>query len=279
MNRLRFWPLVGLPFLALAGVIHSGEPGAKRPDPQIVGHRGLMHHSPENTVAGFSACITLRLGFELDVRRDMDGTLVCLHDDDVARTTNGKNKVTTFALAELRKLDAGAWFHPAFRGEKVPTLAEVFELLKLPGGADLLVALDIKAEDDAIEADLIGLAKKHGVLKQTVCIGRAIEDKKVRAKLRAADPKAPVAALAKTPDDVAAVLAGADADWVYVRFVPSAEMVKTIHARGTRVFLVGPLVAGNESANWRRGKEAGVDAILTDFPLECRESWRPSKVK
>jgi glycerophosphoryl diester phosphodiesterase len=262
--------------LCITASVFGGDPVKH---PQIVGHRGLMRHAPENTIAGFSACIALRLGFELDVRRTKEGVLVCLHDDDVKRTTNGTGKVTSFALADLQKLDAGAWFDRSFAGEKAPKLADVFDLIKRLGGDDLLIALDIKAEDDAIEADLIGLAKKHGVLKQVVCIGRAIEDKAVRAKLRAADSKTPVAALAPKVDDVAGVLADATADWVYVRFLPRAELVQSIHGRGKRIFFVGPLVAGHEPDNWLRAKQAGVDAVLTDFPLECREVWRGAKTK
>jgi hypothetical protein len=98
--------------------------------PWLIGHRGLIRHAPENTLAGFAACIDLRLGFELDVRRTRDGHLVCLHDDDVQRTTNGKGKVANLSLAEVRKLDAGAWFDAVFAGQRVPTLDEVFALLK-----------------------------------------------------------------------------------------------------------------------------------------------------
>src|SRR2546426_3765520 len=61
--------------------------------PLLVAHRGLLKHAPENTLASFAACLELRLGFELDIRRTKDGHLVCLHDDDVRRTTNGTGKV------------------------------------------------------------------------------------------------------------------------------------------------------------------------------------------
>src|SRR5262249_32935764 len=44
--------------------------------PILVGHRGLMRHAPENTLAGFAACLDLGLGLELDVRRTRDGHLV-----------------------------------------------------------------------------------------------------------------------------------------------------------------------------------------------------------
>jgi len=53
--------------------------------------------------------------------------------------------------------------------------------------------------------------------------------------------------------------------------------MKAIHAAGKKVFLVGPLVMGNEPGNWAKGRAAGVDALLTDYPLECRASWREKK--
>jgi hypothetical protein len=80
--------------------------------------------------------------------------------------------------------------------------------------------------------------------------------------------------LAPTAEAWPAALADPDADWVYVRFVPTAAQVGAVHRAGKRVFLVGPLVSGHEPANWRLARERGVDALLTDFPLRCRQSWR-----
>jgi glycerophosphoryl diester phosphodiesterase len=238
-----------------------------------------MRHAPENTLTGFAACMHLRLGFELDIRRSKDGVLVILHDDDLKRTTGVKGKVGDFTLAELRKLDAGRWFDPVFKGERVPTLEEVFKLLKERGHAETLVALDIKVEDETLAGEVIALAKKHGVLNQVMCIGLAIEGPQLRAKLRTADAKTPVAVLANQRDDLARALAQKNADWVYVRFIPTADEVRQIHGQGKRVFLVGKLVADNEPENWRRAAEVGVDALLTDFPLECQQAFRGVKTK
>jgi hypothetical protein len=107
-----------------------------------------------------------------------------------------------------------------------------------------------------------------------VCIGRAISEPSVRRKLRAADPQTPVAVLAPTGEALAAALADRHADWVYVRFVPTAAQVSRTHAAGKRVFHAGPTVSGKEPENWRRAREAGVDALLADYPLECRQVWR-----
>lgn len=242
--------------------------------PRPVAHRGLLRHAPENTLAAFSSCIDLRLGFELDVRRTRDGHLVCLHDEDVRRTTDGKGKVADLTLAELRKLDAGAWFDPRFAGERVPTLEEVFALLRDRKAKDMLVALDLKIDDAALPDELAKLARKYGVTEQVVCIGLAIERAGLRRRLREADAKLPVAVLAQTAADLPAALKDGGADWAYVRFVPTAEQVGQARRAGKRVLLVGPSVMGREPENWRRGGEAGVDAVLTDYPLDCREVWR-----
>ena len=263
--------------VTVQGPIRATDPceqGKPAPSPRLVGHRGLMHHAPENPLATFAACIDLRLGIELDVRRTSDGHLVCIHDDDVKRTTNGTGKVGSLNFAELRKLDAGSWFDPAFAGQRVPTLEEVFVLVKERQAPQILVALDLKIDDATVEADVVRLAVKYGVLSQVVCIGRAISEPAVRRALRAADPKTPVAVLANSAKELPQALADRDSDWVYVRFIPTLEQTKRIHDAGKRIFLVGPLVSGLEPDHWRRAREARVDALLTDYPLECRRLWR-----
>jgi glycerophosphoryl diester phosphodiesterase len=261
-------------FLRLVSQAVSRGSDGDRITPHIVGHRGLLHHAPENTLAGFAACLDLRLGFELDVHRTRDGHLVCVHDDDVKRTTNGTGKVSELTLAELRKLDAGGWFDPAFAGQRAPTLYEVFALLKDRHARQVLVAVDLKIDDATAAADIVRLAEKHGVVEQLVCIGRTISEPAVRRRFRAANPKIAVAMLAQTAEDLPAALSDRDSHWVYIRFVPTAEQVAQVHREGKKVFLVGPTVSGREPDNWRRAREAGVDAVLTDYPLECRQVWR-----
>ncbi len=77
------------------------------------------------------------------MRLTADGDLAVIHDDTVDRTTDGRGRVRDLAMHDLRRLDAGAWFGPAFAGERVPSLAETIALLAELGlGANL----EIKAE-------------------------------------------------------------------------------------------------------------------------------------
>ena len=87
-------------------------------------------------------------------------------------------------------------------------------------------------------------------------------------------PKIDRQLLADKAEELPTVLEDRHADWAYIRFIPTAEQVKRMRNAGKRIFLVGPLVAGNEPDNWRRARAAGIDALLTDFPLECRRVWK-----
>ena len=104
--------------------------------------------------------------------RTRDGVLVCMHDGTVDRTTDGTGQTGDLTLAELKQLDCGSWFDPAFAGARVPTIAEVLALAgrqPTPAGVEPpLLAVDIKAgeEGGALERELVQLALGHGVLAQ-----------------------------------------------------------------------------------------------------------------
>jgi len=247
--------------------------------PKVVGHRGLIFQAPENTLAGFDACMNLRLGLELDIQRTKDGVLVLMHDSEVNRTTNGKGKVSEITLAELQKLDAGSWFDIRFKGEKVPTLEEFLLRLVRYKESNPLVCVDVKIDDDQLVEEMVGLARKHQVLEYLMFIGRTITEAGFRERLKKADAKAKVARLAQTSAELPAALEDPLADWIYVRFLPTPQEVSKVHQKGKKVFVVGSLVAGNLPENWRKARESGADALLTDYPLECVNSWRKGNDK
>ena len=116
------------------------------PSRGLCAHRGAMNTHPENTLAAFREAI--RCGahmIEFDVQLTKDRQLVIMHDPTVDRTTNGKGKVAELTFEEIRRLDAGGWKSPAFKGEKIPTLEETLAIMPLniwlnihlKGGADV----------------------------------------------------------------------------------------------------------------------------------------------
>ena len=97
----------------------------------VTAHRGFSGQAPENTLAAFRAAIAAGSdGIELDVHLTRDNEVVVIHDDTLERTTTGKGNVAEKTFAELRRLDAGAWFNPRFAGERIPTLTEVLEIAR-----------------------------------------------------------------------------------------------------------------------------------------------------
>jgi glycerophosphoryl diester phosphodiesterase len=100
------------------------------PRPLILAHRGASAHAPENTLAAFKLALEQGAhGVELDAKLSADGEVVIIHDPSVNRTTNGQGQVSQLDLTALRELDAGSFFSDQFKGEKIPTLAEVFETI------------------------------------------------------------------------------------------------------------------------------------------------------
>jgi glycerophosphoryl diester phosphodiesterase len=66
---------------------------------------------------------------ELDLRGTADREVVVMHDETVDRTTNGSGEVARMTLRQLKALDAGGYADRRFRGERIPTYAEVLELV------------------------------------------------------------------------------------------------------------------------------------------------------
>ena len=102
--------------------------------PRIIGHRGAAKAAPENTLESLREA--KRQGatwVEVDAKLTADNQIILLHDDLLNRTTSGEGPAAQKTLAEIRALDAGSWFAPAFAGAKVPTLEETVRELTALG--------------------------------------------------------------------------------------------------------------------------------------------------
>lgn len=113
--------------------------------PTIVAHRGASKNAPENTLAAFTlAWIQGADAIELDVRRTKDGQLVCMHDETTGRTCSKDLTVAKSTYGQLAELDAGKKFGDAWRGQRIPLLADA--LRALPPGKKAIVEVKDSAE-------------------------------------------------------------------------------------------------------------------------------------
>ena len=136
------------------------------PRPTIFAHRGASAHAPENTLAAFELALAQEAeGIELDVKLSADGHVVAMHDATVDRTTDGHGRVKDLSLSDLRSLDAGNFFDGKYRGEKVPTLEEVFEAV----GKRLFINVELtnyETPGDHLVESACMLIKKFGLQNQ-----------------------------------------------------------------------------------------------------------------
>lgn len=74
--------------------------------PEVVAHRGANEDEPEHSLAAYLLAVDEGAdAIECDVRLTADGTLVCVHDRRIDRTSTGRGVVSRLTLAELVRQD------------------------------------------------------------------------------------------------------------------------------------------------------------------------------
>ncbi|HZN49153.1 MAG TPA: glycerophosphodiester phosphodiesterase family protein [Methylomirabilota bacterium] len=222
-----------------------------------IAHRGASSYAPENTFAAFDLAIEMGARhLELDVHFSSDGHLVVIHDDTVDRTTDGSGPVTSRSLAALTALDAGAWFDPRFKGERIPTLGAVLERY---WGAHLHV--ELKGHSAGLAQRAVDMIRSSGIATNVTITSFQ------KAKLeetRAYAPELPTGWLVGEVSD--AVVAQTRAMGL-TQLCPRAgavtpELVSRLHAEGLVVRAWG--VATEDLM--RQVMTAGADGMTVNFP-------------
>ena len=152
-------------------------------DPQKVywqAHRGGGgSEAPDNTLYAMRYGWSLGGIPEADIRVTADREVVCLHDNTLARTTDAPPEVADLpvgelTLAEVKKYDAGKKFRADCVGEKVPTVREVFALMR--DDPEKLLYADIKNYDEKLFPILLenflALAREYDVASRIIVAGR-----------------------------------------------------------------------------------------------------------
>ena len=143
-------------------------------------HRGGGgHEAPDNTLYAMKYGWSLGGIPEADIRVTRDHEVVCLHDNTLARTTDAPPElaelpVGELTLAEVQKYDAGKKFRADCAGQHVPTVREVFEIMR--GDPEKLLYADIKNYDEKLFPILLdkflSLAREYDVASRIIVAGR-----------------------------------------------------------------------------------------------------------
>lgn len=150
-------------------------------------HRGASAVAPENTMPAFIEALNQGAdAIECDIQITKDGVPVVIHDDFLHRTTNGFGMVHELSFKEIKKLDAGSWFHKKYAGVTIPSFAEVLEWLKTN---QLGINIELKAASDErskLEEKVIDLLHQYKMKDRSII---SSYDLRVLQKLRKLDSK------------------------------------------------------------------------------------------
>ena len=146
--------------VATMGAIAREQSSATAKKPWVIAHRGASAYAPENTVPAFELAAQQGATYvEFDLQLTKDKRVVCLHDTSLERTTDVEQlfpdrarttaagaptwMLEDFTLAEIKRLDAGAWFDAKFRGTRIPTFGETIDALRGKSG----LFIEVKAPE------------------------------------------------------------------------------------------------------------------------------------
>jgi glycerophosphoryl diester phosphodiesterase len=245
------------------------------PSPAIIAHRGSSAHAPENTLAAFQLALRQHAdGIEMDTQLTADGQVVVFHDQTINRTTEGSGRVRDKTLAELRELDAGSHFDFAFRGEPIPTLEEVFELL----GTQIFINIELSnygSPFHSLPEKVASLVRRYGMGPRILFSSfNPIALRRIQSLI----PGAPLGLLA-FPGRRGALSRGflGKALVPYQSLHPALadvtpDLVQRAHKENRRIFVFNV----HQSAEMRRLFRFEVDGIFVDDPLLARRVLKKS---
>jgi glycerophosphoryl diester phosphodiesterase len=239
----------------------------------VVAHRGASGRAPENTIASYEAALAIGVdAIELDVHLSRDGHLVVIHDANLGRTTDGQGLVHEHTLAELKRLDAGGWFAPAFAGERIPSFEEVLERI----GPRVPLQVEIKGRTDGVTEATVEALRTHGLLGSAMITSFHLD---VLPLVRKLVPKAEIGALvwgrrrpggeAMTPAECVAATRAAQAD-VMLLWHECIDEAMLAAGREARLPVGAAGGTATEADIRRLVALADVVRITTNYPDMCK---------
>jgi glycerophosphoryl diester phosphodiesterase len=251
----------------------------------IVGHRGVAHDAPENTLLSMKLAWAQGAdAIETDIHLSKDHHIVVMHDSTTKRTGGVDRKITDSTWEELQRLDVGGWKDPQFAGEKIPTLESIWATI--PAGK--FIFTELKTHDTAILAELARALKSSAKSVDQIQFHTFYYDMAAALKARFPDHKVYwLAGWSKDKqtgeypklDDLIRKAQAAHLDGLNLEAVKGngdpgfpldGPFVEKIHAAGMKIY---PWTV-DDPALARRLIAAGVDGVITN-----RAGWLREQLK
>ncbi|MBN1091225.1 glycerophosphodiester phosphodiesterase [Blastococcus sp. TML/M2B] len=263
---------------------------------EVVAHRGATAEAPEHTLAAYRQAAAVGAdAVECDVRLTRDGVLVCVHDRQIRRTSNGRGVVSALHLEELEQYQFGArkprgrsrWAddeilsvtdEPDLENGLVLTLDRLLEYITATPGS-LRLAIETKhptRHTRKVEEALVESLRRYGLLtggRPVEWAGRpavrmmSFSQLAVRRMAELAPGIPTVQLIGKRLRPVRRELLQGNATALgpavaVIRADPG--FVADAHAAGKQVHVW----TVNKTADMDLMRELGVDAVITDHPDE-----------
>lgn len=136
--------------------------------PLFIGHRGMLKLAPENTLPSYLAAIDIGFrSIEMDVVPTKDGHIICSHNFDLERETDGQGWIDDLEYNVIKRVKTGVHSHPDM-SQNFNTLFEACS--QLP--QDIVINIEIKSHSfwHLRHAFTVARMVKSGKIKQPVIV-------------------------------------------------------------------------------------------------------------
>ncbi|WP_428421618.1 glycerophosphodiester phosphodiesterase family protein, partial [Paraeggerthella hominis] len=190
-----------------------------------------------------------------------DGVLMVMHDANLKRTTGLDKNFWEVTYNEIKDLDNGSWFDPAFADQRVCTLEEALALCK--GKIKMNIEVKPDGHGTDLERKTVDLINAYG-MRDHVAVASISYDALVRVKQ--ADPLMPTMYDMTLAYGYLSHIPYVDYFSVDDFFV-TQQLVDDAHREGKIVYAW----TVNDPANMARLLSYGIDGLVTDDVTAARE--------
>lgn len=205
---------------------------------------------------------------EFDVQFTRDGVPIVLHDETLKRMAGAAASPRSYDFQALKGFDLGLRYGDLFRGERLPSVAEVAAAVPARIGLHVELKDYVPIEDRQI-LRLVEVLERNGGLERAV-FSSAHEDQ--LTSIRRVAPQARIGLLlfrdVRFPQDAARRAAHIGCVSIHPNAeIVDPELVEVTHRHGMKLYAF----TVNERSVMKKLLQMGVDGCFTDYPDRMRE--------